>query len=420
MKLDTLTSPTPLLWSGWRWRGIERYPFASHALPLLFIPLAFTLFLPAPWVLLGFLVAPAYYITRWRLLGAPIPSAQVNLPIAVLLLGMLVGFVISPARETGALAAGKFLASLTTFYVLLDVLKTRAHAWRATGVLVLLGVGLVFLLPFSVSWVLDKVFVVPGILDWTLRPPGQGTNANIVAGVLALIFPLSLALLFAPLSRLRILGALAVGPLMVGLGILQSRGAWFATLGGLAVGASFYKRWLVPLIPLLILGALVLNQQFGGSQGLANVIFGKIGTVTGGTLIERQALWTQAIALIRAQPLTGIGMGAYETVAPYAPPYSVEAPGLKVSHAHNVFLQVALDAGVLGFVGFTGVFALAGLAAWRSNQLGIAKPLALGLLGSFGVVLLHCFVDGIFWNFKAQWALWYLFGIAVALRQVKD
>ncbi|RIK15218.1 MAG: hypothetical protein DCC52_18910 [Chloroflexi bacterium] len=90
------------------------------------------------------------------------------------------------------------------------------------------------------------------------------------------------------------------------------------------------------------------RRRRGGAEALSDVLFGKIGTATGGTLQERVALWTQAVDLIRSHPLTGIGMGAYEFVAPYAPPYSVQAPGLDVPHAHNVFLRVGHGLAWLG------------------------------------------------------------------------
>jgi hypothetical protein len=79
-----------------------------------------------------------------------------------------------------------------------------------------------------------------------------------------------------------------------------------------------------------------------------------------------------------------------------------------------------LDAGLLGFVGFTGVFVLGVAAAWRARRRRIAMPLPLGLVAAFGAVLLHSLVDGIFWGFKTQWALWFLFGIAFALDQISS
>ncbi len=379
-----------------------------------FVPLALTLFLPPPWLLVGYLLLPGYYLVRWRTRGAFVPATAANPPILLLLLGVVAGLLVSSAQLAGVVSAGKLLAGITTFYVLLDILETPRELWLATGALVAVGLGVVLLLPFGVSWSLDKVYTLPAFLDWTLRPPGQGTNANVVAGVLVLVFPLALALLWAPRAGLRWLGAATLGPLIVALLVLQARNAWFALLGGLLVASAFYRRWLLPLIPLVLLGALGINQQFGGTW-LNDIIFGKVGTVTGGTLIERQALWSQAIELIRLNPLTGIGMGAYQSVAPYAPPYSPQSPGLAAPHAHNLFLQVLLDAGLAGFVGLTGVLVLAMIAAGRANARQVAAPLPMGVLAAIAVVVLHGIGDSIFWGFKGGWAVWVVFGIAFAL-----
>lgn len=392
----------------------------ARALPLVYIPLTLLLFLPPPWMLAGWLALPVYYALRWRATGSAFPKTRANGFVLLLLVGVVIGLMISPARLEGIEAAGKLLAGITAFYVLLDVIETARDAWRATSVLVLLGIGLVLLLPFAVSWSVDKVYTLPAFLDWTLRPPGQGANANIVGGMLVTILPLALALLFSHRRREQILGAVALGPILIGLLVLQARGAWFALLGSMAIGAALWRRWFVPVIFVLLLGALYVNQQMGGAETLSSMIFGKIGTPTGGTLEERVALWSQAVELIRAHPLTGIGMGGYPYVAPYAPPYSAEAPGLIAPHAHNVFLQVALDTGLIGLVGYVGVMGLAFVSAWRARTFGPASPLPLAILISLAAIVLHSAGESVFWNLKAQWLLWFLYGVAFALGRLAD
>ena len=390
---------------------------AARAVPLLFIPLTLLLFLPLPWAITGWFALPVYFVWRWRAQHSPVPVTRANWFVLLLLVGVVIGLMTSPARLDGIAAAGKLLAGVTAFYVLLDVLKSERDMWRAASGVVLMGLALVLLLPFGVSWSADKVYALPAFLDWTLRPPGQGTNPNIVGGMLATIFPLALALLFSPRRREQILGAVALGPFLIALVILQARGAWFALIGGLAVGAAFFRRWLVPVLPLLGLALLYVNQQTGGAETLSDVLYGKIGTPTGGTLQERMGMWTQALDLLRAHPLTGIGMGGYPYVAPYAPPYSPQAPGMIFPHAHNVFLQVALDTGIVGLIGFAGMLLLAMHAAWRAQRDRFAYPLTLALLASFAVIVLHSLGDGVFWNLKAQWLLWILYGIAFAAEQ---
>lgn len=386
----------------------------ARAIPLLFIPLTLLLFLPPPWSALGWFVLPMYYARRWRVTGSPFPKTRANFFVLLLMIGVVIGLMTSPARLMGIASAGKWLAGVTAFYVLCDTLETERDVWRATSVLVLLGIGLVLLLPFSVSWSANKVYTLPAFLDWTLRPPGQGTNPNIVGGMLAALAPLALALLFSQRRREQILGAVASSPIVLALLILQARGAWAALVGGLALGAAMLRRWFLPIFLFLTLALLFLNQQLGGAEALSNVLYGRIGMITGDTTQERVALWTQAVDLIRSHPLTGIGMGAYEFVAPYAPPYSPQAPGLDVPHAHNVFLQVALDTGLLGLVGFVGVLVTAFAAAWRAQRAKIAAPLPLALLISLTVMILHSLGESVFWHLKAQWLLWFVYGMAFA------
>jgi O-antigen ligase len=61
------------------------------------------------------------------------------------------------------------------------------------------------------------------------------------------------------------------------------------------------------------------------------------------TLNSRGEIWETAIQNIKAHPLTGLGPGR-----------ALEALGIE--HAHNVFLQMYLDAGLAGFCGILCVF----------------------------------------------------------------
>lgn len=385
-------------------------PTSSRNLSPVFAPLALLLLLPAPWILSGFLFYPAYFIWRWKTSGAPVPRTPANIFVLLLASGMLVGLVVSPARYSGAVEAGSVLAGILVLYVLLDTLQTDRMLRQAAAVLALVGLGLVLLMPFRVSWSADKVFALPSVLEWTLRPPGQGTNPNSIAGMLAMILPLTLALLAAPEKWVRRIGIVSAGPILTGLALLQSRGAWFAVLGGLAIGAALYRRWLVPILPLAGLAGLVLLQQSGNMPALTDLVFGKIGIAAAKTLIQREQIWAQALELIRAHPLWGIGMGAYATVAPYAP----GGPGIPVPHAHNAFLQVTLDAGVLGFTGFAGMMVLCTAAAWRAHIARRSSPLPYGILAALAVVFFHGMADSVFWGLRVSGIVWYLFALALA------
>jgi len=351
-----------------------------------------------------------YYGVRWYALGNAIPNSRVNLYVLILLLGTLLSMVVTPTPLAGAVSSAKLLAAITCFYILTDFVQTPADAWLVTGGTVALGLALTLLIPFYVEWSLNKVYALPRLGQF--NPPTTGINPNLIAGTLAVILPLAVSLFFE--KRWRILGAVSLISLVLGLVVLQSRGALFAAAGGLVLAAAALRRWLLPLLMLLVLGSLAANSYLGG-ESLAPYVLGRVGTATSGTTLERLALWRQAVDLIRANPLMGIGIGAYPSVAPFAPPYSPAAPGLLAPHAHNLYLQVALDIGLPALLSLVVILVSAMVSAWRAHARGILSPLALGVLAALGIVALNGLVDSIFWGFKSGIVLWVLFALALAL-----
>ena len=67
--------------------------------------------------------------------------------------------------------------------------------------------------------------------------------------------------------------------------------------------------------------------------------------------VERVYIWSLAVESIQANPTTGVGLGAFRMLAGPALQEGIAQPFLVV-HAHNVFLQVALDVGVPGLIAY--------------------------------------------------------------------
>lgn len=387
----------------------------SEPLLLFFLALALTLFLPALALAFGLGGTLAYYAVRWRLLGSAFALTRVNLYILILLCGVLLGLVVTPAPLLSAVSVAKLLAGISIFYILIDFIRTPADAWRVTAGLVAVGIGLAVLIPFDVQWSPDKVYPLPFLAEF--NPPTAGINPNLVAGVLAVVLPLAASLMFA--KRWRVLGAVALVPLILGLIVLQSRGALFGLVAGLTLSATALRKWLLPLLLLVVLAGAGANYFWGGAS-LAPYVLGRRGTATSGTTLERVALWRQAFDLLGSHPLSGLGFGAYPSVAPYAPPYSPSSPGPSEPHAHNLFLQVGLDTGLPGLVGFVLILLWAMGSAWGAHARGFVSPLALGVLAALGVVAVNGLVDSVLWGFKSGVTIWVLFALALALVRLEQ
>lgn len=381
------------------------------------LPIVAALFSPQPWLLAGLVGAVGLHLARWVARASPLPATRVNLPLLLFLAMIALSLALSPARALGAAVAGQVVAGVTIFFVLVDNARTTADLWRMAALLALVGLFAALVAPFTVDLGVEKgVYGLPGFGGAAAAFPKlpKVTNANILAGALAAVVPFALALSVGRAAPWRVLGAVALAPMAIILILLQSRGALFALGVGLAAWATLYRRWLLPVLPFALLGALLWNNAVGGPPP-AQFFYGKIGTPTGGTLAERQTMWMQAILLLRQSPLVGIGLGAYPRVAPYALPFSASAPGTVQPHAHNLFIQIALDTGILGLVTFLALLFGALRPLWRAYRLRFERDLAIAALAAFVVVVVHGLGDTIVWGTaKSSVVLWILFALAVS------
>jgi putative inorganic carbon (HCO3(-)) transporter len=121
-------------------------------------------------------------------------------------------------------------------------------------------------------------------------------------------------------------------------------------------------------------------------------------------------------------PLTGVGMGAYPQVADTLYPFFIYPPG-KITHAHNLYLQVGVDLGLPGLAAWLAALMGAVWAAWRAFD----PPLPLdpthapevasaaALLAAFSGLIIHGLFDAVTWGTRPAILVWVLMALAVAL-----
>src|SRR5207237_1598421 len=86
-------------------------------------------------------------------------------------------------------------------------------------------------------------------------------------------------------------------------------------------------------------------------------------------VFTRVELWKGGVRLFLASPLTGVGIGMYEV----AEGLSHGGRG-KWSAAHNSFLQLATELGLVGFTLFVALIALSIRSARRARRLARSDP----------------------------------------------
>jgi O-antigen ligase len=81
----------------------------------------------------------------------------------------------------------------------------------------------------------------------------------------------------------------------------------------------------------------------------------------------RNVLWSLALDIFNANPLTGVGFANF---LPYSDAISA-APWFGLFHVHNIYLQLLAETGLVGFALMTVLFISAFMGTWRSYRLSI-------------------------------------------------
>jgi O-antigen ligase len=205
------------------------------------------------------------------------------------------------------------------------------------------------------------VLVLSSPASITDRRTANG-NANDVALTLLLAVACVVWVALRSRGQTRALGIVAL-PILVAA--IVATGSRTAVLGGLAMvlagvaWLAWHRQWR----PFLVLGTLCLIGWAALTSLPAGMVPARLGTIqdalSSGTLSDRTIFWNAI--LDRGFGLTGIGPGATSD-------FLTGAVG-SASVAHNTFLEVFLETGILGGLIFVAMLLGAAISARRSPYL---------------------------------------------------
>ena len=281
--------------------------------------------------------------------------------------------------------------------------------------------------------------------DRFFRAYGTFEQPNPYAGFLGLLFPLGAGILLAwALRRLQgkggsiplwtvVLLVLATGLIGAAIFASWSRGAW------LGIGAAFLvmfaalprRAWLgLGLVALVIVGTLGLYTvdllpapvstrltdftQYARFEDVRGVGINDANFA----VIERLAHWQAALEMWRADFWTGVGFGDYE---PAYPAYQLINWPIPLGHAHNYYLNIAAETGLLGLLAYVLLWGVVFWQTWRLTRRdstnGWWRGLAIGLLGAWTHLSVHHLFDNLYVN-NVHLYIGVMFGIVAVLNKL--
>ena len=263
---------------------------------------------------------------------------------------------------------------------------------------------------------LIQSFTSPHKIYWLKELPqslpfGPFYNRHHFAGYMELAMSLPLGLLFSGAieNDKRPLYIFAVAMMGIALIMTGSRGGMISLVAGVVFLAtirgfrrndgaersrekrSWFRAALVRVVPplalvLALIGGAVL---FGGESALSRWV----GTVNSDDPTTGRAhFWSVTLNIIRTHPLVGSGLGSYGLAFTQ---YDSRNGLFRLEQAHNDYLQLMSDAGVIGFglaVFFVVTLFRGGFARLETND-QFRRGVTVGALTGCFAVLVHSFFD---------------------------
>jgi putative inorganic carbon (hco3(-)) transporter len=361
--------------------------------------------------------------------------------LALYLASLLLALPAAADLGEGAQEVIKWVQVLLVFLLVGQSLTARRRRWLATALLAAAtGQALLGLYQFLFQ-VGPDFFIIFGRF---MRASGSFRQPNPFAGYLGLSLPVAISLALWALGQTRVAFALngsnreAAGrrPLLwfllyggcavvIALGLVASwsRGGWLGAASGLAVVLGLRNRWTVAFSALVLLfglglgvtGGLNLDPLTSAAMGsrpieepgwqrmadlpayfnLADVMEQPL-TDDNFSVQERVAHWIAALRMWERSPWLGIGLGNYALIYPAVRLPAWEEP---LGHAHNIYLNVLAETGMVGLA--TYLLLGCGVVAWIWRRYRAAAAhswnaaLALGVLGVVAHFSVHNFFDNL-------------------------
>lgn len=371
-----------------------------------------------PWTVL---VALLFWPIRWIAYGRPSQRTPLDIGIVLLIIMIPVTLWATALPEKTTPQVYRLALGILFFYTIINWINyTKKLGWIISGIF-LAGVGLAGMAIVSVQWATTKLSFVPAAIYQRFELlVADVVHPNVMAGNIVIIIPIGIAILLFSWKQLKWWQTtLLLTATLITTGVLiltQSRGALIGLGAALLIAVILRWRWGWIAIPLAGLGLTLLIYQVGMDTILDFISSGvSVEGVEG-----RVEIWSRAVYMIQDFSFTGVGMGSFMDVADLLYPFFLIAPG-KIQHAHNLFLQVAVDLGIPGLIAWLSILFGVIAASWQLYKFGKreknnwATGLGVGLLGSQITLMIHGVMDAVTWGMiRPSPLVWGIWGTAIA------
>jgi O-antigen ligase len=336
-------------------------------------------------------------------------ATPLDLPVALFAIATVLSLLSLSGHYTdqlvGLLKAG---GAFVLFFVTTQSLRERRDLWLVVGAVV--ATGLIVALQTTVP-----VLAGTTVVSDATRAKGITIDPNLFGGYLVLVSSLAVAMALTLRERwAMIAGGLAAFIFAIALVATLSRSAWIGSLVALIT--------LIILVPhrrrvLASIGAFIVALVL--IVGLAGPIGARLGSQSGDgpfqTFTSRVPIWKAGWDMFLHHPILGIGINNFSN---FIGSYD---PELDVNQAHNLFVNIAAERGLLGIATFLVVlimlFVTVAVAIRKAPDFP-HRVLVAGMMAGLVGFLVHSLFDVSYYDYKVLLLLWLVVSTVACLPSI--
>lgn len=361
-------------------------------------------------------VAAAAIFGGWSLITVSVKknrnSHRVSLSLMIFTVAIITSVIFAPELGDAAKTGLFMISAIILMASVITALDTKEKVLRFLSI-VLFFVTLTALYAFIQR--MQGVEIDEEFVDTALNEgmPGRVystfANANNYAELLLLFLPFFVPVFVLSEKRIaKLLSLLGFAAVFTALLMTYSRSCWVGFAIAAVVFVALYdKRLLIPFAILAIAAIPFLPDT------ILNRIL-TIGSLEDSSNSYRIYIWESCVSMLRDFFVTGIGIGSssFKNAYPaYASSVAITAP-----HSHMLYLELALETGIMGFLGFMGFIyssvkkAFTSLTLEKSN---FRTVIIAGVAALFGIAFVCC-VEYIWFYPRVMFAFFVVPGILIA------
>jgi len=282
--------------------------------------------------------------------------------------------------------------------------------------------------PLGLGFLTEATVIMTQQLGVGLVNRVQGTMGypNTLAMYLSTGVPFALALLFSEKRFfVKVLVGITLCLISWALILSLSRAAWgnfLVTICLVLVLAIRRKR--IRLIAAIVIGGTIAILLLGVALFGTDLIQSRLTSNDQGSAASRITLDEGALAVIRDNPVIGIGLNNYVLVSPRYDQADAAAWNDYTPIVHNAYLLIAAETGLLGLGAFVVFMVILLIQVWKivNQALGDTVWVAgVGILGALIALIIHSMVDYALLGSSLLFTqFWLLIGLSAALMQRID